>query len=131
MWRQLLTAFFVPFSTSSYVYIIPQDVYPSDSFKDTYETVLPEVFAASVAATFVVVVSVFFVYDVMVKRRNEKLVTNAAQSNALVSSLFPGMFRDRVLDEELAREQSRMRRQQELLKDQMPLTLHRFDDEEM
>ena len=39
--------------------------------------------------------------------------------------------RDRVLDEELAREQSRMRRQQELLKDQMPLTLHRFDDEEM
>ena len=39
--------------------------------------------------------------------------------------------RDRVLDAELANEQSRMRRQQELMKDEMPLTLHHFDDEEM
>jgi class 3 adenylate cyclase len=85
---------------ASNIAILPcQQIYPSDSFKDAYDTNLPETFAAAIAATFALVVLVFFVYDIMVKRRNDKLVNNAAQSNALVSSLFPGMFRDRVLDE--------------------------------
>ena len=53
----------------------------------------------------------------MVTRRNEKLVTNAAQSNALVSSLFPGIFRDRVLDEraEKTKQQKDKRQQQQQL----------------
>lgn len=74
-------------------------IYPSDSFRYEYDTNTPEIFAATIAATFVLVVIVFLVYDCMVKRRNDKLVTNAAQSNALVSNLFPGMFKDRVINE--------------------------------
>ena len=56
-------------------------------------------FAAAVAATFGLVALVFFVYDVMVHQRNENLVINAAQSNAILSGLFPGQLRDRLLNE--------------------------------
>lgn len=40
---------------------------------------------------------VFLFYDFLVHRRNERLVANAARSQAVVSSLFPGKMRDRVL----------------------------------
>ena len=88
---------------------------------------MPEIFAASVATTFVVVVIAFFVYDVMVTRRNEKLVTNAAQSNALVSSLFPGIFRDRVLDERAEKtKQQKEKKQQQLLSHRKAANLQAF-----
>ena len=40
----------------------------------------------------------FVRYDVSVARRNNKLIQDAARSNAVVTSLFPGSMRDRVLD---------------------------------
>jgi class 3 adenylate cyclase len=40
---------------------------------------------------------VFFIYDVLVQFRNEKIVYNAARSNAIVSSMFPEAIRDRLL----------------------------------
>eukprot|EP00934_Nitzschia_sp_Nitz4_P000393 Nitzschia sp. Nitz4//scaffold129_size63868//17137//21252//NITZ4_006196-RA/size63868-processed-gene-0.67-mRNA-1//-1//CDS//3329534896//393//frame0 len=40
----------------------------------------------------------FHTYDVFVQRRNEKLVKNAARSNAIVASLFPSNIRDRLLN---------------------------------
>ena len=51
-----------------------------------------------IACVFVVVIIVFFVYDMFVQRRNENLVANAARSNAIVSSLFPGAIRDRLIN---------------------------------
>ena len=42
---------------------------------------------------------VFFVYDAFVQTRNENLVSKAAQSNAIVSSLFPDAIRNRLLGE--------------------------------
>ena len=41
--------------------------------------------------------SVFFIYDMFVQVRNRKLVTNAARSNAIVSSFFPGHIRDQFI----------------------------------
>ena len=41
------------------------------------------------AFTFVPVTIVFFIYDIMVQRRNETIVVTAARSNAIVSSTFP------------------------------------------
>lgn len=38
-------------------------------------------------------------YDVMVQRRNEALIHKAAQSSAIVTSLFPGKLRERMLEE--------------------------------
>ena len=42
---------------------------------------------------------VFFVYDLLVQRRNENLVSRAAQSNAIVASIFPDNIRDRLMHE--------------------------------
>ena len=48
-------------------------------------------------STFLLVAVAFFIYDLMVQRRNEKIVMNAARSNAIVSSLFPSQIRDRLI----------------------------------
>lgn len=38
----------------------------------------------------------FILYDVLLRRREQKVVTSAARTNAIVSALFPGEFRDRL-----------------------------------
>lgn len=45
-----------------------------------------------------VVILIFVVYDISVQRRNQMIVSNAARSNAIVSSLFPAHIRDRLLE---------------------------------
>jgi class 3 adenylate cyclase len=52
-----------------------------------------------VACTFVLVAIVFAIYDILVHRRNEKIVVTAARSNAIVSSMFPDAIRDRLLQQ--------------------------------
>ena len=47
---------------------------------------------------FLVVLIVFFVYDLFVQRRNEKIIVSAAKSNKVITSLFPGSFRDKVIE---------------------------------
>ena len=64
-----------------------------------YDTNTPETFAIVVACTFALIAVVVVVYDVFVKRRNNKLIMNAARSNAIVTSLFPGHIRDQLLEE--------------------------------
>lgn len=64
-----------------------------------YDKNIPEIFAAVVAITFTCIALVMIVYDILVQRRNNRLVANAARSNAVVSSLFPGTIRDRVLEQ--------------------------------
>lgn len=53
-----------------------------------------------IAVTFAVIVLTFYIYDALVQRRNTKLVINAARSNAIVSSMFPGTIRDRIIGSE-------------------------------
>ena len=48
-----------------------------------YDSNTPEIFAAVVAATFVMVAVVFFVYDIFVQKRNNNLIQKAAQTNAI------------------------------------------------
>ena len=57
------------------------------------------IYAAVVAFTFVLVAAVFFIYDLLVQQRNEKIVVTAARSNAIVSSIFPDAIRDRLLQQ--------------------------------
>lgn len=63
-----------------------------------YDNRTPEVFAVVVATTFVLVAVVFFFYDSMVDRRNRKIVANAAQSSAIVTSLFPRHIRQQLME---------------------------------
>lgn len=45
------------------------------------------------------VIVTFYFYDLFVQKRNHHLVDQAARSNAIVTSLFPGTLRDKVLDQ--------------------------------
>lgn len=75
-------------------------VYPSQRFFQSYQSNTPERFAVVVSVSFVVVVAiVFFVYDVLVQRRNFKLIANAARTNAIVASMFPAAVRDEVINQ--------------------------------
>ena len=56
-------------------------------------------YVAVVGSTFALMIIVFFVYDGVVERRNSKLIRDAAQSNEIVTSMFPGALRDKVLDQ--------------------------------
>jgi len=74
-----------------------QTIYPSKEFESLYHGRSPVVLALLVALAFVLMMLVFFVYDGFVQRRNSRLVQNAARSNAIVTSLFPGNIRDRLI----------------------------------
>lgn len=75
--------------------LVAQSLYPSTDFKAMYDSDTPEVFAYRFALAFAFIAVTFFIYDILVQRRNFKLVTNAANSNAIVSSMIPRTFRDR------------------------------------
>ena len=75
-------------------------IYPSTAFENAYHTDTPKTFAIVLAVTFASVCLIFVTYDVMVQKRNETLIKNNANSNAIVSSLFPGQIRDQLLQQQ-------------------------------
>ncbi len=54
-----------------------QHIYPTIKFEQSYDNNTPEVFAGVVAFTFVLVAVVFFLYDVFVQRRQNKVMATA------------------------------------------------------
>ena len=77
---------------------VAQDIYPSQTLERVYDRRTPELFAGVVATTFVLVALVFYMYDVFVQKRNRKIVANAAQSSAIVTSLFPQHIRKQLME---------------------------------
>mmetsp|Transcript_18107 Transcript_18107/g.36476 ORF Transcript_18107/g.36476 Transcript_18107/m.36476 type:complete len:1137 (+) Transcript_18107:96-3506(+) len=75
-------------------------VYPSSGFVKGFDKNTPEIFAAVVACTFLLVGAIFIIYDVFVERRNKKLIQNSARTNAIVTQLFPGKIRDQLLQDD-------------------------------
>jgi hypothetical protein len=75
------------------------DVYSSAAYASKYDSSLPLAFTLIIASLFLVMAAIFFIYDSFVKDRNDKVITAAARSNAIVSSLFPSNVRDRLLAE--------------------------------
>ena len=75
------------------------NIYPSSVFEDDYHTSSPIYLTVVVGAVFLSMVAAFLAYDMFQRKRNTKVVANAAKSNALVSSLFPSNIRDRLLDQ--------------------------------
>jgi class 3 adenylate cyclase len=71
-------------------------VYPSKVMENVYLTSDPAIFTAAAALIFVFTSMVFFLYDWMVQRRQDKVMATAVQSSAIVSSLFPSQVRDRL-----------------------------------
>jgi hypothetical protein len=47
-------------------------------------------------AIFVCVILLFFLYDILVERRQRRVMASAAKSDAMINSLFPAVIRDRL-----------------------------------
>jgi class 3 adenylate cyclase len=73
-------------------------VYPTAKLEDQYRSDKPWIYAAMVLSIFIFTSAVFLVYDYAVRRRQEKLMKEAKQSDDIVSSLFPQNVRDRLYD---------------------------------
>lgn len=77
---------------------ISLDIYPSETFHEIFTTSTPVSMTVAVALVFVFTALMFLVYDRLVERRQELVMRKAAQTNAIVSSLFPANVRDRLLN---------------------------------
>jgi H+/Cl- antiporter ClcA len=51
------------------------------------------------AAVFLFLLLLFGVYDWLIARRTTKLVINAAKTSELVTAMFPGQFRGKILEQ--------------------------------
>jgi class 3 adenylate cyclase len=74
-------------------------VYPSQEFYDEYNTNTPIIITSAVALVFIFTALMFLLYDRLVERRQSIVLRKAAQSNAIVSSLFPKNVRDQMMQE--------------------------------
>jgi hypothetical protein len=73
--------------------------YPTEDFKQVYYTNKPVVYSTLVVMVFLFTTVVFMAYDLMIYRRQAKLVFTAERTKAIVSSLFPKEVHDRILAE--------------------------------
>jgi hypothetical protein len=73
--------------------------YGSTLFYQQNQTNLPLIFTILVMVIFVATSMTFCMYDGFVRRRNAKVLDAAAESNAIISSLFPTNVRDRLFEE--------------------------------
>ncbi|GAX13615.1 hypothetical protein FisN_14Lh377 [Fistulifera solaris] len=75
------------------------DVYPTDELKAVYTSGDQVVFAVAILAVFVFIVGIFFVYDVAVQRRQDRVTRVARQTAKIVNSLFPKNVQRRIMEE--------------------------------
>jgi hypothetical protein len=73
--------------------------YPTKELYDSMMSMKPIYFTLAVVFIFILTSIVFVLYDCLVQKRQETVMTSAQQSNALVSSLFPAQVRDRLMGE--------------------------------
>jgi class 3 adenylate cyclase len=71
-------------------------VYPSSIMEDQYITTRPIIYTVTVVLIFMFTSMTFFFYDLVVERRQRKLMQTALQSSAIISSLFPSVVHDRL-----------------------------------
>eukprot|EP00977_Amphora_coffeiformis_P019489 scaffold7295_cov167-Amphora_coffeaeformis.AAC.11 len=72
-------------------------VYPSDEMQNEYISSDPVLFSCMAIAIFLFSSLVFLVYDHLTRARQHRILQSALKNSAVVSSLFPQSFRDRVL----------------------------------
>jgi hypothetical protein len=74
-------------------------VYPSQEFVDSITSEEPIFMAMTVLIVFIFTIIVFYVYDQLVEGRQKLVLTRAVKSSAIVSSLFPKGYADRLLQQ--------------------------------
>ena len=77
-------------------------VYPSQEWREQFTTSDPYVYAVVVVCCFLLTATGFLLYDVLVQRRQTKVMHSAERTNKIVASLFPENVRDRLLEQSKA-----------------------------
>jgi hypothetical protein len=72
-------------------------VYPTQELYDKYHSTLPIIITCVVALAFVVIAGIFLCYSRRVEQRQQIVLKQAVESNAIVSSLYPEVVRDRYV----------------------------------
>jgi hypothetical protein len=73
-------------------------LYPSQVMEDDYTTSNPVIFTIIAVVIFLFTSVLFVCYDQMVEYRQRKVMMTAVRSTTIVSSLFPKVVRDRIMD---------------------------------
>jgi hypothetical protein len=73
-------------------------VYPSQELYDEYHSSLPVIITIVVAVVMIMIAGVFLRYSHRVEQRQQIVLKQAVESNAIVSSLFPDAVRDRYVN---------------------------------
>jgi hypothetical protein len=75
-------------------------MYPSVAREDSYMTSTPLTLCFLTVGVFLFTAMVFILYDLMVEKRQKKVMKTATKTSAIVSSLFPSTVRDRMYAEQ-------------------------------
>jgi hypothetical protein len=73
-------------------------VYPTQELYDKYHSRLPILITCVVALLFIMIAGIFLCYSRRVEQRQQIVLKQAVESNAIVSSLFPDAVRDRYVN---------------------------------
>jgi hypothetical protein len=73
-------------------------VYPSQELYDEYHSSLPVIITIVVAVVMLMIAGAFLRYSHRVEQRQQIVLKQAVESNAIVSSLFPDAVRDRYVN---------------------------------
>ena len=92
--------FLAPDSREGVDCVYSMTLYPSEALYEEFQSNTPLILTVSVAAIFFITAIIFSGYDYIVQARQQKVMSNAARSNAIVSSLFPAEIRDRLFGNE-------------------------------
>ncbi|KAL3935763.1 MAG: hypothetical protein SGARI_002839, partial [Bacillariaceae sp.] len=85
-------------------------VYPTVTMEQSHNDFFPIAIACTIAAVFAFAVLVFIFYDMMVEKRQKKILETAKKSTAIVSSIFPKKVRDQLLGAPVQGNATKLRR---------------------
>lgn len=74
-------------------------VIPSDTFEKQFKSNDPILFTVAVLSVFLFTTLVFFLYDTLVSRRQNKVMATATRTTAIVKSLFPKNVQERIMEQ--------------------------------
>ncbi|CAB9514536.1 Receptor-type guanylate cyclase gcy [Seminavis robusta] len=83
-------------------------IYPSKAFEETYSSNSTAQFVGLLAGIFAALGAFFFVFVWFVQRRQQKVMTVATRTTAIVSQLFPDAVRDRIMEQAESQAQREM-----------------------
>lgn len=72
-------------------------VYPTQEQFDSYNDNFPVIISATIGAVFLFTVFMIICYDMMIERRQKRILETAKRSTAIVSSIFPRKVRDKLM----------------------------------